>query len=178
MFKQQKYLFIKFMLNLQIYLALILIFIVFSTTIFSIYLNSKLIFNCTVSKLEEIPNYLNTHSVVSYLNILELLLVIVFQLLWIYLVVLSYKKALTKMVFKKYKKIIISTKLKRISWLKSTIYCLCDGIVSSIILQIMLRIYENNKIILLITNWFLLWIITEYFLLNKFNSKYLTIYSK
>ena len=180
MIKQQKYLFFRFILNIQIYLILISAFINIVVTLFLMYLDHKLIITGLVDNLQDIPKYLNSHNVLSYLNMLELIIVIVFSLLWIYLVVLAYKKALTKMVFKKYKRIIITTKLKRISYLKSSIYCLCDGIISAIVLQITLVIYGqpqtfDTKMIIILVNCFLLWNFTEYLLLNWFCSKYLKV---
>ena len=176
-FSSHKYLFLRYIFYVQRYLFLIAIFIIIYCTIFSIYIYSKLLLLGIVEKFDDIYNYLSHNNIFNKLNIWELTSVIIFELLVIYFVMLSYKKALTKMIFKLYKYKIIKTKLKRISWIKSIIYCICVGIVASILLQIVFVFHEkptllNFNLTKVYISWIILWIIFEY---PKY---YLTIESK
>ena len=87
------------------------------------------------------------------------------------------------MIFKTYKYVIIKTKLKRISWIKSFIYCICDGIGASILLQIVFVLFGKPtllsfNLIKIYIIWFITWIIFEYFLHKIFCKYYLTIERK
>ena len=170
-------LFRRYIMYLLLYLTLLTISaaVVFGALV--LYWANRLVFNGVIENIEQLPALLEKVNILALLTKAELWGLLIFCLLFLFLRILATKKALQKTFFKEYKNISITSKLKRISWTKSIIFCTCEVFISNLITKIVTLNAPQTFMSIgkLIAVYSMAWLITEYFLILLFCRRYLIV---
>ena len=188
-FKYHKYLYFRYLCYSFLYNVLLIAISVIILAISSTVICSLLIENGVAKDLDDALQYIINNISISVQRFGSVGTTILFVciLLWIYLIFLLYRKSLNKVFFKPYKRIIVHTTLKTMTWPKTLIvFISCRTpilILNYCLYFIGLKPIDTNKeininIIVLELLKYATVFIVEYCIIEFFTRLYTTVESK